>query len=419
MGVERRDVVVVGGGVMGSASAWQLARAGRAVTLLERFEPDHVQGASHGSSRIFRLGYAHPAYIDLARRAQGYWRELEAATETDLLTITGGIEHGVSPYLPALDQALTAAGLADSRWLAAAEAEERWPVFRFEGPVFYQPYTGRLHADHAVKALQDNAIALGAEVQWGTPALTVVPLRDDLVEVRTEDTTYQASSVIVTAGAWTRKLLDDQLKLPTLRVTQEQPVHFAARDPESQWPAFGHLVATNESAPETFLGGIYGLAAPGDGIKVGFHGVGPEVDPDGRDFRSEPGQLPALQDYARHVSPFWGCGPRTCGQVSGVGWGMHNGEDDGTLYHCLRLRLDAVRPRRMRGWPGRVPPCRSEPGGQSGIQWSDCRPDGPQIVRKKPGNSGRRCESLRLHLGRSRPIYGLLPQPGGESASPS
>ena len=57
------------------------------------------------------------------------------------------------------------------------------------------------------------------------------------------------------------------------------------------------------SRSSDFHGGIYGLAAPGDGIKVGFHGTGPEVDPDGRDFRSEPGRLADLRAYARRWLP--------------------------------------------------------------------------------------------------------------------
>ena len=50
----RADVVVVGGGAMGSAAAWWLARDGRSVVLLERFEQGHARGSSHGPSRIFR-----------------------------------------------------------------------------------------------------------------------------------------------------------------------------------------------------------------------------------------------------------------------------------------------------------------------------------------------------------------------------
>ena len=62
-------VAVVGGGVMGSAAAWALTRRGARVVLFEQFGPGHRRGASHGSSRIFRHGYAEPSYVALAARA--------------------------------------------------------------------------------------------------------------------------------------------------------------------------------------------------------------------------------------------------------------------------------------------------------------------------------------------------------------
>jgi sarcosine oxidase len=60
---EQSDYLVVGGGAVGSAAAWQLARSGHDVTLLERFPPGHTRGASHGASRIFRLGYPNPEVL--------------------------------------------------------------------------------------------------------------------------------------------------------------------------------------------------------------------------------------------------------------------------------------------------------------------------------------------------------------------
>src|SRR4051794_2946782 len=68
------DVVVVGGGVMGSAAAWALARRDVGVVLLERLGPGHVFGASHGRARIYRNTYAQPhhqALVAEARRAVG------------------------------------------------------------------------------------------------------------------------------------------------------------------------------------------------------------------------------------------------------------------------------------------------------------------------------------------------------------
>ncbi len=303
MSTERSDYLVVGGGAVGSAAAWQLARAGRQVTLLERFQPGHAKGASHGASRIFRLGYPNRTYLELARAAERQWRELEELTASQLLTITGSVEHGSMDYLAPLAEQLSAAGLSDSEWLPATEATRRWPGFSFAGNVFYQPYSGRLHADRSVAALQRSAVAHGAVVRHETAATSIAVTGADSVEVRTEGVTYRARRLIVAAGSWTQQLLGDQLPLPRLRVTQEQPAHFAARIAEADWPAFGHVFEPGTADAELFYGGIYGLATPGEGIKVGFHGVGPEVAPDDRNYLPEAGQLARLVEYARRWLP--------------------------------------------------------------------------------------------------------------------
>jgi sarcosine oxidase len=48
---------------------------------------------------------------------------------------------------------------------------------------------------------------------------------------------------------------------------------------------------------------MYGMQTPGEGIKAGWHGVGPVVDPDRRTFAPEPEQRAALQRYARDWLP--------------------------------------------------------------------------------------------------------------------
>ncbi|CCH34652.1 putative monomeric sarcosine oxidase [Saccharothrix espanaensis DSM 44229] len=276
------DVVVVGGGAMGSAAAWQLASRGVEVVLLERFARGHVFGASHGASRIFRLVYPDPVYVRFAAEALALWRELGAG----LLTETGGVDHGDITGLP---EALAAAG-SPGEVLPADAARERWPGLRFDGDVFFHPRSGRLHADRAVDLLQDLTTALGGVVRHETP---VLGLRvGDRVEVVTHQEVYRARRVVVAVGAWTAKLLDGLVALPPLTVTQEQPAHFAPVD-ATEWPAFIHRRP----------GAVYGLATPGEGIKVGAHGGGPVVDPDARDFRPEAGRLAALRQYAREWLP--------------------------------------------------------------------------------------------------------------------
>ncbi|WP_238018915.1 FAD-dependent oxidoreductase [Dactylosporangium sp. AC04546] len=291
------DIVVVGGGAMGSAAAWQLARRGVDVVLLERFAAGHTNGASHGASRIFRLSYPDPVHIALAREARELWRELEQLTGEHLLTVTGGADHGDHPSLSELASGLAVAGVAH-HWLAPREAAERWPGIRFDTRVLFHPDSGRLHADRSVAAMQAAAAKSGAAVRHSTPVTSIEVLGEDAVLVHTDAGGYRARRVVAAVNAWAGKLLGRLAPLPPLRVTQEQPAHFAARDTEDGWPSFGHRFAA-----ETVYGGIYGLATPGEGIKVGFHGVGPEVDPDHRDRTPEPGQLAALRDYARRWLP--------------------------------------------------------------------------------------------------------------------
>jgi sarcosine oxidase len=299
---ETVDVVVVGGGAIGSAAAWQLARRGLQVVLLEQFEAGHTNGASHGASRIFRLSYADAVYIDLAREAGRSWRELEAVTDTPLLSVTGGVDHGDHPNLGLLADGLAAAGVAHE-WLAPEEAAERWPGIRFDTRALFHPDSGRLHADRSVTALQAAAKKSGALVRHSTPATSIEVLGEDAVLVHTDSGSYRARRVVAAVNAWADKLVGKLAPLPPLRVTQEQPAYFGAGEPEDGWPSFGHLFAEGSADAGRFYGGIYGLATPGEGIKVGFHSVGPEVDPDHRDFTPEPGQLAALREYARQWLP--------------------------------------------------------------------------------------------------------------------
>jgi sarcosine oxidase len=292
-------VVVVGGGVMGSAAAWQLARRGVDVTLLEQFEPRHDRGASHGSSRIFRLAYADDVHVRLAQRALVLWRALEEDSGRSVLTLTGAVDHGPKEALSPVHAALRRAG-EQAQFLAPDEAHERWPGLAFDTAVLFHPNAGRVHADDAVVAFQDAATKLGADVRHGV-RVAHIATRDDGVAVTTVDgETTVATLAVVSAGAWT-SLLIDHLPIP-LRTTQEQPAHFPALDPDIEWPSFLHHSGAGLSGDIGSDFAVYGLTSV-DGIKVGFHARGPIVDPDHRDRTPDPVALAALQNYARTWLP--------------------------------------------------------------------------------------------------------------------
>lgn len=261
------DVIVIGAGVMGTSTAGALALAGRDVLLLERFRVPHEHGSSHGRSRIFRFSYRDPRFVRMAQQALPLWRELEEETGEQLLTVTGGLDVGEGVEEHA--KALGSCG-ADLEWLDSDEVRRRFPpvVLPRGTKTVFQPDAGFLAADRTVIALAASARRHGAEIREETRVLAVRPFASG-VEVDTEERTYRASVVVVTAGGWARGLLATAgIDLP-VRVTRETVAYFAL-DEEAMVPA---LVDWGSPA-------VYSLRSPGQGVKVGEHIAGPVVDPD-------------------------------------------------------------------------------------------------------------------------------------------
>lgn len=302
------ETIVVGGGAMGAATTWQLARRGRAVTLLERFEPGHRMGASHGASRNFNVAYADPTYVRMLVEALPLWRELEAESGTPLLESVGVANHGPRSF-DDVHAALAVAGIP-AEFLSVAEAQARWPGIRFDTRVLFNAEAGRVNADATVSALHASAAGAGADVRHRTRATRVEVVDEGRVRVASVtddgvDEVFEARTAVVTVGAWTNKLLGgvSGVMLPRLVVTQEQPAHFAVRDEAMAWPSYNHFPGAAADGYEYWRSPVYGMLTPGEGVKAGWHGVGPVVDPDSRDFLPEPEQLAALQRYARDWLP--------------------------------------------------------------------------------------------------------------------
>jgi sarcosine oxidase len=296
------DVVVVGGGAMGSAAAWQLARRGHSVLLLEQFEPGHHIGASHGTTRNFNMAYAEADYLDLVTEAKELWDELARETGRQLLDLVGLVNHGNVRRLQDIRSSHAARGI-ESHFISAAEAADRWQGMNFRGDVLVVPGSGRVRAADALLALRQAAEARGARFEYSTPVRDIRAIGEDRAVVVTDSREFTARRVVVTAGAWTAKLLGNLVRLPELVVTQEQPAHFTPLDESLAWPSFNHNPEPGDPRDAYWYSPVYGMLTPGEGVKAGWHGVGPVTDPDARSFSPEPVQLEALLRYVREWLP--------------------------------------------------------------------------------------------------------------------
>lgn len=296
------DVIVVGGGAMGSAAALSVARKGKSVTLFEQFAAGHGMGASHGASRNFNTAYQEPEYLALVSEARVLWDELAQETGTQLLDLVGLVNHGNLDALKQIRAMHAQHGIASS-FLGPQEAMERWPGMRFRSEVLFVPDAGRVRAADALTALRAAAECRGAQFRYGHPVRSIEVLGDDLVSVVTDGDRHTAGRVIVTAGAWTEKRLRGRVEIPRLVVTQEQPAHFQTLDASLDWPSFNHAPDPAGHDDDYWYSPTYGMLTPGEGFKIGWHGAGAVVDPDARDFAPEPAQMETLRRYAREWFP--------------------------------------------------------------------------------------------------------------------
>jgi sarcosine oxidase len=212
------DAIVCGLGAMGSAALYQLAKRGQKVLGLDQFAPPHVNGSSHGESRIIRQAIGEgEAYMPLVLRSYELWRDIENESGKNLLTITGGLTlaspnhaavmHGRPDFL---DQAIRCARKFHIRHelFDSGEIGKRFPQFAVADERAYFEYeTGFLRPELCVEAQLDLARSRGAVIQTGESVVSIEGRTNSAVTVKTSRGNYAAGKVIVSAGAWVARFL--------------------------------------------------------------------------------------------------------------------------------------------------------------------------------------------------------------------
>lgn len=92
------DLVVIGGGPIGLATAYHTAKAGKRVLLLEQFTLYNQSGSSNDLVRMFRSMYTEDFMADLAKDAIDVWKDLEVEGNAQLILWTGLLNFGDPTY---------------------------------------------------------------------------------------------------------------------------------------------------------------------------------------------------------------------------------------------------------------------------------------------------------------------------------
>lgn len=272
------DAIVVGLGAMGSAALYHLAARGLHVLGVDRYEPPHIHGSTHGRTRIIREAYyEHPCYVPIVQRAYELWAELERAANESLFVQTGGMMIGPprgTLFAGALRSA-TEHGLAHEV-LDPAEVHRRFPGFRVpDGSMgLHEPRAGLLFPELCVEAHLALAVRAGATILSGV-TVTRWDAGDGGATVDTDAGTMRARTLILAAGPWLPALVPE-LELP-LEV-ERQLFHWFEPVAHEEWYDARHSpISLIEYADDRFFATFPDV---GHGVKAGIHHEGEVIDPD-------------------------------------------------------------------------------------------------------------------------------------------
>jgi len=214
------DAIVLGAGGVGSAAMLHLARRDARVLGIDRFQPPHDRGSSHGHTRVIRQAYfEHPDYVPLLVESYRLWRELEQQAGRQLFHQVGLVQVGPpdGQVVPGVLRSAAEHRLLVEQ-LAASEIENRWPGLRASQNSIgaYEPGAGYLLVEDCVRAHLDAARAASAEF-LGETEVEAWSAGGNEIRVKTTRGEFTADRLVITAGAWAGRLLSEMKVQLTVR----------------------------------------------------------------------------------------------------------------------------------------------------------------------------------------------------------
>jgi sarcosine oxidase subunit beta len=202
------DVVIVGGGVVGTSAAFHLAEAGAKVVLFERDQLG--SGSTSKAAGGFRTQFSDPLNIEIARRSAEAFKAFDTRPGWDIgLHAVGYLflfsrEEHVTAFSEstALQNEL---GL-QTRMVTPQEAKELSPLLEIDDLIAasYSPQDGHATPEAVVMGYAYAARQLGAHLKTGEQVVAIDTAGDRIEAVRTTHHTVRTDTVICAAGAWSR-----------------------------------------------------------------------------------------------------------------------------------------------------------------------------------------------------------------------
>jgi glycine/D-amino acid oxidase-like deaminating enzyme len=227
------DVLIIGGGIVGIASAYHLARSGVSVTLLEANELAY--GATGRNLGYIWIHTRRPGpELELVMHLRGELEELPGVFDDDFdLRTEGGLIYvhsaGQLATLREFVERRQADGV-DIRLIDGDEARSLAPILPASViGASYCPLDAQVDSSRYVRGFANAATRAGARIVEHAPVRSLEREGSRIARVVTDDETFTPGRVVVAAGAWTAELLrqvgaDVPIHAMRLQVVQTTPM---------------------------------------------------------------------------------------------------------------------------------------------------------------------------------------------------
>jgi monomeric sarcosine oxidase len=321
------DVAVVGAGVFGAWTAYQLRRAGAAVALVDAYGPGNSRASSGGESRMIRMGYGpDQIYTRMAQRSLALWQQLfEQIDHTDisprLFQPTGilWLARESDPYCEATLETLQRCQVRYER-LERAELFRRYPQLELGSSNavtwgILEPDSGVLMARQAVQAVvsqarTDGVVYLNEAILPGITSSSPGRLEKELnwQSVKTASgREIFANKFVFACGPWMPKIFPALLG-QLIHVTRQEEFFFGA--PAGEFSS--RFSPARMPAWIDFNDLVYGIPnLDNRGFKIAIDAHGPPFDPDTGDRLVSPESLAAVRAYLARRMPLLANAPVT------------------------------------------------------------------------------------------------------------
>lgn len=219
---DRADVVVIGGGIIGTSTALELAERGLSVLLCEK-----GQIGAEQSSRNWgwvRLSYRDPREIPLMIESVRLWEGIDKRVAGKTGYTKSGILFSASGRRE-LDEAEHRAEQLrgyqiESRIVAGADLDSLMPGHKMNVKgALYTPHDGRAEPQWAAPAIAEGARRAGATVMTGCAVRSLDAEAGKVTGVVTEKGRVKCDAVVLAGGAWSRLFAGNAgIYLPQLKV---------------------------------------------------------------------------------------------------------------------------------------------------------------------------------------------------------